>query len=431
MAAMQFLFINGCLVGLMLIWDSLPKYVGGVLLFALPMAVGIALAMLLENRLAAFSDRTDAAMVIVITSILLWLPGIYPGIFVLKDYLQTALQQTVKNASVHSFREFHDAGFVSFGNGHIDPRYNATLVTSQNVKHGDTYTRVYLYYYVTPVLWPGWQPDMPVGVLAVRDSTTKIDEPFDPHALVQGLVVKDPYDVSHFRLALQRAETNHGLKIEKNPLLLVLSPYSFEDALRTKRLWALVAMGLVNLILIGPVVYYKIKALPPPEQKQELDEIPEEDIVPPPPPEIDPEEAERQAIWDLAEVASYDPDPEARHKAILELGRVMESSTNPDARTALARVIFIDTIWRNRIEALEILAKVNDDSTYSDILGPLLNDESPEVRMRAAELMGERGDPLSLRALKEAAKKDNDNRVREKALGILNKHEARNEMERK
>jgi hypothetical protein len=273
-AALQFLFINGCLIVLMLIWDGLPKYIGGVSLFALPMTVGIALGKLMEHGFEAFAERTGAVMVIVITSILLWLPGIYPGLFVLKDYLQTARQETALNMSVHSYRELYEAGFVSFSNGRIDPRYNTTLATSKNIKRGDIYTRVYRYFHVTPVLWQGWESDMPVGVFAVRDSTSEIAKPFDKNAMVQGLVVRDPYDVSHYRLALQRAQTEHGITVEENPLLMVLSPHSYKDTLRTKRLLTFISMGLVNLVLIGPVVFFGLKrreSVAPDYPKDDLD----------------------------------------------------------------------------------------------------------------------------------------------------------------
>jgi hypothetical protein len=421
-AALQFLFINGCLIALMLIWDSLPKYVGGVLLFALPMAVGIILGKILEHRYEAFSERTGAVMVIVITSILLWLPGIYPGLYTLKDYLQTARQETAENMSVHSFHELYEAGFVSFGNGYIDSQYNTTLVTSKNVKHGDIYTRVYRYFYVTPVLWQGWTPDLPVGVFAVRDSTSEISSPFDNDAVVQGLVVRDPHDVSHYRLALQQAETDHGIKIEENPLLLVLSLNSYEDTLRTKRLYALIAMGLVNLILIGPVVFFGLKRRESISPELDAPDYQEEDIEP----ELteNSEAAERESVMDLVETASYDSDSEVRHEAILELGHVMESSEDQNIRNVLFRAVNLDSDRRNRIAALEILAKQHDESTFTYILGALMNDESPEVRLRAIELMGASDNPLATRALEDSAKNDRDDNVRQAARDMAERRKS-------
>jgi HEAT repeat protein len=84
----------------------------------------------------------------------------------------------------------------------------------------------------------------------------------------------------------------------------------------------------------------------------------------------------------------------------------------------------LDSDRRNRIAALEILAKQHDESTFTYILGALMNDESPEVRLRAIELMGASDNPLATRALEDSAKNDRDDNVRQAARDMAERRKS-------
>ena len=132
---------------------------------------------------------------------------------------------------------------------------------------------------------------------------------------------------------------------------------------------------------------------------------------------------EEGSIEEIKKKALGDPDPGERVVAVQELADMEDSSR---ARAILLNVVRTDSEAEVRAAAIEALDEL--DSVSFDMLSQIaLNDPAPSLRIMAIERIGESEEEKkrAVGILRQVARKDKDEEVKQAALDLLEEMESR------
>ena len=239
---------------LVFFWDDLPKYVNSILMLVWPVLLGAAMGKLGEKLWPAFSERTGMFMIHLVAGVTLWLPTLFPGLYVVKDYFQLIGTEAARSASVHEVGRLRKAGYLTVPDGRLRPEYHYHHVTISRVKSGDSYNTVKHHHLVTPIVPPNWDPGLKVNVWAVGDESGTVLLTGKKGVEIKGLAVRDPYEISDYRDAVRKAAEKFDLIPGENLYFLKLTKESYEELLSRTRFWTMVSLVVVTLVYTVPLV---------------------------------------------------------------------------------------------------------------------------------------------------------------------------------
>lgn len=129
------------------------------------------------------------------------------------------------------------------------------------------------------------------------------------------------------------------------------------------------------------------------------------------------EESEGESFEQLAQKALNDPDPEERASAVEEL---WQSEDQRQAVAILLKILHNDREGDVRRAALDGLEEM-EGLAFDTLAKVVLNDPDPSLRVRAVELIGQRGERgrKLVDFLKRVVKTDKDEDVRQAAMELL------------